>query len=198
MPDWIALSSAVVIPVLAILIPTLLAIWLARRERRDAIAERTEERRQEALDRLLDVLADASLAKEELGGEAPTRRLRRFWNAVARLRLIAGSSDPVLLEWLDAEHSRLAMIAVAATVAADAPTDDPLRLGTKPHLLMYWTIVVNGVQETVVSYETAGRDPSTLHEMLSDARGFTAEPVAHLERLRREADANRASEQQFD
>lgn len=189
-PRWVDIVSNLVLPSAAILVSAAVAVWLARRERRDAADERREERRTVAVDRLLDVVAHALLSKEQLSTEEPTRMVRQFWNAVGRLRLVAGAQEPMLLEWLTAEHNRMAMIMVAAKRAADAPPDDPMKFATRPYLLMYWAIVVNSIQEALVNYEIGGRRAGTLTDMRDDAIDFAKDPVAHLSQHRPDAAAS--------
>jgi hypothetical protein len=98
---WIALATTIALPVAAILVPSLIAISLARTERKAAAMARLEERR--------DVLLEGVI--ESLGPFITVDPLREFWTDELRklrarvtiLQTMPDSDLRLVGRWLAAE-----------------------------------------------------------------------------------------------
>lgn len=98
--DWVALAVDILIPVSAILVPTIIAIALFRAERRTARLEATRARR-------LDAGGQVIVAIAPMASIQPTDPMtERLWDVRARMSVYRAwiESDDVSGDWLALRH----------------------------------------------------------------------------------------------
>lgn len=99
--DWLALSVDFLIPLIAILVPTVIAIGLFRAERRNARIETRSARR-------LDAGAEVIVALAPMVSIQPTERMHeRLWDVRARIAVYRSwtGHDDLSGDWLALRHS---------------------------------------------------------------------------------------------
>lgn len=143
--DWLALLERAGLPIVAILASTGVAIWLARRERRDALADRRKERRLEAGAGVLVALAPLTSFSDL---DEPMQA--HLWEIRARIAVYRAwiDADDRSGDWLALRHREgmllwnrtlaavsreggMSRITVDALLAALAPAQAQMHLTTE-------------------------------------------------------------------
>lgn len=194
-PTWIDVFASLVLPLTAILVSTIVAVGLARRERLSAAAARAHEearvsaeryrvRRQEAFDRVFDTLENGPKGSPDEGTGTSVLQARRFHSAIGRLKLAVGSDEPELIEWLESESTRLGMIHAAAHLAQPGPAADPLKPGSTNYLVLLWNVVLNELFERLISYEASGAQAAMVAPWLAEVQKFHDDPAGAIDALK--------------
>ncbi|WIE71419.1 hypothetical protein [Curtobacterium sp. MCJR17_020] len=113
--------SDIVIPVAAILVPTAIAIWLARSERKSAERSRYLERRTAAAEPI--ILSLAQFISLDPVHEPIQAHLRELRGRIAVYRTTLDTEDALSGDWLALQHERGMLLWWSAMQTMDGSTD---------------------------------------------------------------------------